>query len=169
MKKFLALASLSLLAAGLSQSFVAAGWFCHGCQAKLNACASQYNAFSPFCISGVYASKHCHKCCYPAEGPCCPKPNCEPGCYGGWCDGGACGPAGFAGVDQGTLGILPAPAHAQAAPGSAPISPNFVPPSPSPMPAVPGSTSYLMPAPVPGNMIVPTAYQPTPWYWNTAN
>jgi hypothetical protein len=170
MKKLLVLAFLSLLAAGLSQSFAAAGWFCHGCCAKLNACASQYNAFSPFCVTGVSATKHCHHCSYPAEGPCCaqPTPWCEPICCG---DGVSCSPTGGAGAGQSALGILPAPAsaQAQAAPATAPPPAGFAPPTPSPMPAVPGSTSYLFPGVAPGNMIQPAAYQPTPWYWNTGN
>jgi hypothetical protein len=167
MKKLLALTFLSLLAAGLSQSFAAAGWFHHCCHDKLNACASQYNAFSPFCVTGVSASKHCHKCNYPAEGPCCPRPNCGPE---GWCEPG-CSSSGCADGTSGTLGVLPAPAPArvQPTPGSAQVAPNFAPPAPSPMPIVPGTTSYLFPAAAPAGMIQPAAYQPSPWYWNMGN
>jgi hypothetical protein len=131
MKKVLALALASLAALALNMAPASAGWFCHHCNFKVNACATQYNAFSPFCVSGVYSSKHCHKCKYPAEGPC-----CDPG-WGGVCGGPACSVGG----DAATLGVLPAPT------GTATIQNGRVltPASPAPVPTIPGATSQLYP------------------------
>jgi hypothetical protein len=149
MKKLLALAMASLATLGLSMNAVSAGWFCHHCCPKVNACAAQYNAFSPFCVSGVYTSKHCHKCNHPAEGPC-----CNP-CWGGPCWDGACGPACSVGGDAATLGVLPAPA------GTATVQNGRVvtPASPAPVPTIPGATSQLY---APSNFGQPMMQPPAP-------
>src|SRR5262249_5898988 len=55
MKKLLLIAILTLAALGLNATFASAGWFCHHC-GKVGACATQYNAFSPYCVTGVYTS-----------------------------------------------------------------------------------------------------------------
>jgi hypothetical protein len=146
MKKVLALALASLAALALNMGSASAGWFCHHCNFKVNACATQYNAFSPFCVSGVYSSKHCHKCNYPAEGPC-----CNPG-WGGPCWGGVCGgPACSVGGDAATLGVLPAPT------GTATIQNGRVltPLAPAPVPSIPGATSQFS---APSNLVQPTMY-----------
>ena len=161
MKKLLVVALLSVAALGLSNARVSAGHlFHHHCCGKVGACATQYNAFSPFCVTGVYTGHHCHKCFHPAEGPCCPN-----GCAAE-CVDGACGPACVASGDGATLGTLPAPA----APGPKQSVQSMPPlaPVPAPVPAIPGQTSQLD---MPARMIQPLGFQPqmpapsAPAYW----
>jgi len=148
MRKLFVLAVLSLAAFAMGVAPASAGWFCHGCCCgRLGACATQYNAFSPYCVTGVYTSHHCHRCMHPANGPCC-------GGYGGVnaCDGGSCATNGESAI----LGELPA----LGAPGGMMTAP----PPPAPSPVVPGA-----PAPTPGRNLQPMYYQPTlpvPAYWN---
>jgi hypothetical protein len=162
MKKLLAVALLSVAALGLSNARAWAGhFFHHHCCDRVGACAAQYNAFSPFCVSGVYTSHHCHKCVHPAEAPCC----CPIG-GADICGDGVCGPAAVAGGDGATLGILPAPAAPGTAQNTQPTPP--LAPVPTPVPAIPGQSSQLS---MPARMIQPLGYQPlmpapsAPAYW----
>lgn len=168
MKKLVFVALLSLAALGFNSHFASAGWFsCHKC-GKLGACATQYNAFSPYCVTGVYTSSHCHKCMHPAEGPCCNNQGwgLDLGGCGFGCGNTICtGPASMAGGDAATLGVLPAPIVA----GTAQNGQFVVPQAPAPIPAVPGAAS---PPLMPARGLQPLGYQPTmpapsaPAYWN---
>ncbi|HZT81138.1 MAG TPA: hypothetical protein VFA26_12980, partial [Gemmataceae bacterium] len=90
MKKLLAVACLSLAAAGFSAGQAHAWLFdCCCCKYKYCACAAQYNAFSPFCLSTVQGGCCCHKCFHVADTGCCPPAPCPPPCVaGGCCPGG---------------------------------------------------------------------------------
>jgi hypothetical protein len=136
MKKLLAVAFVTLAAFGLGVAPASAGLFHHHCD-EVSAHATQYNAFSPYCVTGVYTHKHCHKCCYPAECAC-----NNPG-GGANCADGFCGRAAMAGGDSATLGILPA----APAMGTAQSGPFVVPKAPAPLPAIPGATSQLQAPP----------------------
>jgi hypothetical protein len=167
MRKLFVVAVLSLAAFGMGVAPASAGWFCHKC-GKLGACATQFNAFSPYCVTGVYTSSHCHRCMHPAEGPCC-------GAGGGWglnadgCGFGcgntfSTGPASTAGVGSTVLGELP-----PVMTGSVPNGQMLVPQAPAPVPAIPGA---MAPSVMPTHNIQPLGYQPAmpapsaPYYWN---
>jgi hypothetical protein len=146
MRKLLPVALATLAVFGFVVAPASAGLFHHCCQ-KFSACGCQYNAFSPFCVSGVSTSKHCHKCCVPAESPC---GNLG---WGAGCADGFCGPAAMAGGDAATLGVLPAPL----ARGTAQNGQWVVPQAPTALPAVPGAVSQV---PVPARMIQSFGLQP---------
>jgi hypothetical protein len=139
MRKLFIVALLSMAAFAVSVSPATAGWFCRSC-GRLGACATQYNAFSPYCVTGVYTSHHCHRCTHPAEGPC--NGNAGLTCDGGGCVGCA-GPAITAGMGTAILGELPAPVMT----GAIPSNQTMVPRAPMPVPSVPGAVPpYVMPA-----------------------
>src|SRR5262245_23113928 len=96
MKKLFAVAFLSLVGLGLTVE-QAAAWCCHPCcfccRYRMCVCASQSNAFSPFCVDGV----SCRGCCGLCHRRCC----CPPLCWGNPC----C--AGTDCCDGGVLGQLP--------------------------------------------------------------
>jgi hypothetical protein len=150
MRKLFIVAVLSVAACAMSVAPASAGWFCHRC-GKLGACATQYNAFSPYCVTGVYTSTHCHRCMHPAEGPCCGAGGCwglnADGCCGVGCGGTiSTGPATTAGVDCTILGELPVMA------GSVPSTQIIGPLAPAPVPSIPGVAS---PSVVPTQNIQP--------------
>src|SRR5262245_27465117 len=151
MKKLFVVALLSLAAVGFSVAPASAGWFHHHKHAHVGACATQYNAFSPYCVQGVYTSRHCHKCNHPAEGPCCHQPLCTDFADCGISCGNvsATGPATTAHGNGATLGVLPAPV--------APSPQLAVPLAPVPLPAIPGATSQVTP---PASLIQPLVSQP---------
>jgi hypothetical protein len=144
MKKVLAAAFVTLAALGFGVAPASAGLFHHHC-GKVSACATQYNAFSPFCVTDVYTHKHCHKCHFPAQCAC-----NNPG-WGANCANGYCGPTAMAGGDSAMLGVLPA----TPAMGTAQSSPFVVPQASPPMPVMPGATSQLQ---VPPRMFQPLGY-----------
>jgi hypothetical protein len=137
MRKHIVVAVLGLAAFAMSVAPASAGWFCHRCCGRLGACATQYNAFSPYCVTGVYTSHHCRRCMHPAEGPC--------GGAGGSCGVGCEGaistaPASTASMDSGMLGELPAPVMI----GAVPNNQTIVPLAPAPVPSIPGTAAPLV-------------------------
>ena len=133
MRKLFVVAVLSLAAFALGVAPASAGWFCHGCCGRLGACATQYNAFSPYCVTGVYTSSHCHRCMHPSQGPCCGGYN---GCNSFNADGCCTINGGSA-----MLGELPAPV----ATGMVPGNQTMVPLAPTPVPAIPGVAAPMAP------------------------
>ena len=133
MRKLFVVAVLSLAAFALGVAPASAGWFCRSCCGRLGACATQYNAFSPYCVTGVYTSSHCHRCMHPSQGPCC-------GGYDGvnsFNVGNCCAATG----DSAILGELPA----KVATGMIPSNQTMVPLAPTPVPAIPGVAAPMVP------------------------
>lgn len=182
MKKLLATALLGLAALGLSTPQASAYYgpfsflHCGGCfKARYSACAAQYNAFSPFCLTTVQGKGlFCHKCYYVAD---CPQPYCPPAyppmCYPADAGGmpGAAAPA-VGGAPAGGATGFQAPAPTPSLPGvhAAPMG------YPQAMPHVAGYQPYAgygypphsgmmpgQPMMMQGGM-VPAGQ--APWYWN---
>jgi hypothetical protein len=171
MNRLLAVAFVSVVAVGLGTR-PASAW--PGCHHKYCACAAQYNAFSPFCLSTVESCHHGHHCCHVADTPCCNAPPAPA------CDFNGCGPACSADCDSGALGALPATAAPPAgATTGTPGAPTFK--APPPVPQVPGVTSQLGPVQMPAGMVQPVFYAPAysnyqpampvnmPAYWYNGN
>jgi len=144
MKKFIALAVLSVAGLGMSVGQASAWWFYHYCCNKCctTICLQPYNAFSPVCCGNLA----CNGCCPMNITQGCGAPNWGYN-SGGW--GGSCGATGYDGCVDGScsVGQLPildatqqkTPAPATSAPTTTP-APAFQGPMPTPKT---GPTSYI--------------------------